>query len=276
MGTTVVVVGASDRAFAEIRALLERRDRTFSRFRADSELSRCNRVGGEIVPVSAEFVRALRVALAAARTTGGLVDPTVGAELEAAGYDCDFASLGVDPRPVIAVARGNRHAVAAGDGVLRRPPGTRLDLNGVVKSLAVDDAAELLDGPGYVSAGGDLAARGTPVLVALPDGVQVTLESGGIATSGSTRRQWFRGGELQHHLIDPRTGSPSRSPWSYVTAVGAACVAADVAAKAGFLLGDDGPEWLDERGVAGRFVGEDVTIENGCWTRSLRREASWA
>ena len=32
------------------------------------------------------------------------------------------------------------------------------------------------------------------------------------------------------------------------------CLAADVAAKAAFLLGDDGPAWLERRGLAGRFL----------------------
>ena len=35
---------------------------------------------------------------------------------------------------------------------------------------------------------------------------------------------------------------------------GATCLDADVAAKAAFLLGDEGPDWLDERGLPGRFL----------------------
>ena len=35
------------------------------------------------------------------------------------------------------------------------------------------------------------------------------------------------------------------------------CLEADVAAKAAFLLGRDGPAWLDARGLAGRFLPED-------------------
>jgi thiamine biosynthesis lipoprotein len=51
-----------------------------------------------------------------------------------------------------------------------------------------------------------------------------------------------------------------------VTASGATCLAADVAAKAGFLLGTDGPGWLDERGIPGRFVALDGEIvENAAW-----------
>ena len=80
------------------------------------------------------------------------------------------------------------------------------------------------------------------------------LVSGGLATSGKTKRRWFRGGEEQHHLIDPSTGRPSMSSWDEVTVCGTSCLVADVAAKAAFLLGEDGPSWLDERGLPGRFL----------------------
>ena len=136
--------------------------------------------------------------------------------LEAAGYDRDFAELRQDDRPPGPPHPGSWRAVAIVGGVLFRPAGTKLDLNGVVKSMAVDDAVALLPGDGYVSAGGDLATRGG-MDVLLPSGGTVLLRGGGIATSGSSRRRWIRGGELQHHLIDPRTGRPARSCWTDVT-----------------------------------------------------------
>ena len=51
-------------------------------------------------------------------------------------------------------------------------------MNGVVKALAVDDALRLLSGPGFVSAGGDLAAN-APIDVALPGGGAVRVVQGG-------------------------------------------------------------------------------------------------
>ncbi|MDQ2910185.1 MAG: FAD:protein FMN transferase, partial [Actinomycetota bacterium] len=132
-----------------------------------------------------------------------------------------------------------------------------------------DDALRLLGGPGFVSAGGDLATRGE-IDVALPRGATVRLVSGGLATSGRTRRRWLRGGEEQHHLLDPVTGRPAGGPWEEVTVCGASCLAADVAAKAAYLRGDDGPRWLDERGLPGRFVGAGGTVhENLRWRASL-------
>jgi thiamine biosynthesis lipoprotein len=128
--------------------------------------------------------------------------------------------------------------------LLRAPRHVRLDLNGVVKSMAVDAAVALIGGGGWVSAGGDLAAT-LPVDVALPGGGAVRLERGGLATSGSVRRRWRRGGREQHHLIDPATGRPSDSPWTQVT-----------------VLGAEGPGWLAERAMPARLLaggGETLT-----------------
>jgi thiamine biosynthesis lipoprotein len=263
MGCEVVVEGASAAELQRVRELFEERDATFSRFRPASELDRVNANGGSTL-VSPLFARMVEAALWARETTGGLVDPTLGAALEAAGYDRDFEELEPRGEPVVPVRRGS---VSLYGRVLLRGRGTRLDLNGVVKAAAVDDALGLLAGPGFLSAGGDLATR-APIDVALPGGGSVRLVSGGLATSGRTKRRWLRAGEEQHHLIDPATGRPAASPWEQVTVCGATCLAADVAAKAAFLLGDDGPDWLDERGLPGRFLAGGRAHENASWKAS--------
>ena len=271
MGCEVVVRGGRANEQREVERLFRDRDRTFSRFIAGSELNRVNDASGRPTLVSGLFADTLAVALQAARETNGLVDPTLGAALEAAGYTRDFSELVADPVPA-GPASGPRPVSLIGR-VVRMPEGAILDLNGVVKSLAVDDALRVLSGDASVSAGGDLAARG-PLTVALPGGDAVELRRGALATSGRTKRRWLRGGEIQHHLIDPRTGLPSRSSWTEVTACGATCVAADIAAKAGFLLGDDGPAWLDARGIPARFLGEDGAIRTTlAWDRDLREAA---
>lgn len=232
MGCEVVVAGGD---LARTAAVLERWEAAFSLFRPESELSRVNRSPARVLAVSSLFARALEVALDMAAVTEGLVDPTL----------C-----------------GRWPEVVVSGGLLSRPPGLALDLNGVVKAVAVDEAAAAFDGPGFVSVGGDLAVRG-PVDVALPAGGAIRVLSGGLATSGTASR-----GE---HLVDTATGSASESCWEQVTASGATCLDADVAAKAGFLLGADGPEWLDARGIPGRFVGgDDEIVENAAWALATR------
>ena len=98
--------------------------------------------------------------------------------------------------------------------------------------------------------------------IALPRGGAIRVVSGGLATSGTASRG--------RHLLDPHTGEPSDSPWGQVTASGASCLGADVAAKAAFLLGEDGAAWLDERGIPGRFVALDgEVVENAHWSGAL-------
>ena len=269
MGCEVVVAGASAGERRAVERLFEERDRVFSRFRPESELNRVNASDGAPTRVSQEFAEMLEVALEAARETGGLVDPTLGAQLETAGYDADFASLVPGSGAAAAVVPQSRAAVLLLGRTVTVPRGVRLDLNGVVKGRTVDDALGLLAGDGFVSAGGDLATRGT-LVAALPRGGTVTLVRGALATSGTDRRRWTRDGSVLHHLIDPRTGAPSRSPWEQVTACGLTCLGADIAAKAAFLLGAEGPAWLDARGMPGRFVtaGGDV-VANGAWQRDV-------
>ncbi len=136
-----------------------------------------------------------------AKATDGLVDPTLGAAIEEAGYVCDFARLRDDPRPVEAGPAGVWSSVRVVGTTVLRSPGVRLDLNGAVKSIAVDDALALLSGFGFVSAGGDLAVRG-PVVVGLPEGRDRPCRAG-----------WARDQRFDRAKVAPwryRSASPDR------------------------------------------------------------------
>jgi FAD:protein FMN transferase len=264
MGCDVVVTGGDAE---RVRDQFEDDDRRFTRFSDDSELAHVNRACGPVV-VSQRFRRAVHAALDAWRATDGLVDPTLLDALEAAGYDDDFGAIradghGADARAAV-TAIGSAARIRIAGSLLSAP---RLDLNGVVKSMAVDDALAA-SGAEWIAAGGDLATT-RPLEVALPGGGSVRLERGALATSGTAERRWMRDGRLQHHLIDPRTGAPARSPWEQVTVCGATCLMADIAAKAAFLKGRDGPAWLDARGMPGRFLRPDGTVHlNASWSRA--------
>src|SRR5207302_7983179 len=87
----------------------------------------------------------LEVALEAAESTDGLVDPTVGPALRALGYDRDFAvvvSRGPQPSFTLVPARGPRSVTLDRDArtvALRR--GTELDLGATAKAFAADRIA---------------------------------------------------------------------------------------------------------------------------------------
>jgi thiamine biosynthesis lipoprotein len=281
LGTTAVIATADPAlegaACAVVADELDAIDRACSRFRSDSELARVNRAGGERVAIGPLLLEALRVALDAARSSGGLVDPTVGRTLRASGYDSTFR--------VVAARDGNAFraqfcAVPSWQTVeldedaatVRVPAGVELDLGATAKALACDRAAAAaaeVAGGTLVGLGGDIAvvgaapAGGWPVRIAddhaapLDDpGPTVALDGGGLATSSTTVRRWRSGAAELHHLVDPRTGRPAESPWRTVSVAAKTCVDANVASTASFLL-EDAPAWLTARGLPARLVSID-------------------
>jgi FAD:protein FMN transferase len=179
--------------------------------------------------------------------TGGRFDPTVHDALVAAGYDRSFELLNDGQVATAAPARTGGGLRVSGSRI-ELDAGVRLDLGGIAKGYAVDRAVRILAplGPCLVNAGGDLAVSAVPgsgvwpVGVETPSGV-VTLgiERGALATSGSDRRRWRARDATHHHLIDPRTGAPSRSNLLRVTVAAPTAVEAEVLAKALFLAGEN-------------------------------------
>src|SRR5947209_19181994 len=146
LGTSVHVLvtdnGALPQAELAVREILQDVDAAYSRFRADSELSRLNAAGGRSVQVSPLLGRAIEVALRAARVTGGAVDPTIGAAIRVAGYDDDFAKVVADRGPLqLRAVKIPGWQVVRFDRVSRSvvmPEGVELDLGSTGKALAAD------------------------------------------------------------------------------------------------------------------------------------------
>ena len=233
-----------------VEGLVARWEAALSRFRPDSDLSRLNARAGRDCVVGPILLDALRAALRGAEATGGLFDPLLGLTLVRLGYDRSFEELGDAPaRPPSLVREGWRRVrVDTTHSTVRLPLGTALDLGGIAKGLVVDEALDELEQRGWtpalLSAGGDLAVRGTPAAGAWPVHVGsaaqapvVWLERGALATSGSTRRTWTQAGEQRHHLLDPATGEPARGGLREVTVAAPACAQAEVAATAAFVAG---------------------------------------
>jgi thiamine biosynthesis lipoprotein len=219
----------------------ERHDR-FSRFEPDSELSRLNAVAGRWVDVSPELEGLLRAALEAHRLSGGLVHAGVLGSMLAIGYTRPLrlgptaaTVSGAAPPPPLA------DMLEVAPGRARLGAGTGIDLGGIAKGWLADRLTAELGENCLVNLGGDLFARGRgpdgegwPVALG---GSTVLLRDQGAATSGVRRRSWQDGGEVLHHLIDPRTGRPARTDLSQVSVVAATAAEAEVHAKTALLLG---------------------------------------
>jgi len=255
-------------ALEAVEAEFHRFDALLSRFRADSELSVLNRCGA--LYAGPELLDVVELALAARWCTGGRFDPTVHDAVIAAGYDHSFESLPPDthgPGPPAGAPCGGGVTVDRGQSLIELERGFRLDLGGIAKGYAVDRVCDLLSpaGPCLVNAGGDLAVRGSLQGDPWPVGVEtatstitLALRNGAMATSGRDRRRWRRGGEEQHHVIDPSTGRPSETDLLRVTVVAGAAVTAEVHAKSLFLAGEQNAvREADELGVPCVLVTDD-------------------
>jgi thiamine biosynthesis lipoprotein len=284
MGSQMLAVLDGDMAgadrLAQVPEWFERWEQRLSRFREDSELNGLNRRSGQPVRVSPVLWEVARLALQAAFQTEGLVTPAVLTALEAAGYDRSFDSL--DPTRPLAAAPADLSASVGdwraiecqpGSRSLRLPPGMRLDFGGIAKGWAADVAARRLQGfgPALVDAGGDISvsgplADGQPWPIGIGDPLRrgrnlavLAIRQGGVATSGRDYRRWQRDGVWQHHILDPRTGSPAETDVLSATVVGRSAAEAEMAAKAALILGSAGGlAWLEARPeFAGLLVLED-------------------
>jgi thiamine biosynthesis lipoprotein len=266
----------AEAAAADARRFVAEFELALSRFRPGSELCRLNEDPRERVPASALLRDAVRAGLQAATASGGLVDPTLVDEIEAAGYFASRAGLPNGPLAAALAAaprrqparprpgsRWRRFEVDDAAAVIVRPPGLRFDSGGAGKGLAADLIASRLRGYSrfLVDCGGDIRIGGADALLRpyevfvehpLTGQLAFALRLGGgaVATSGLGKRVWRRPeGGYAHHLIDPATGSPAWTGLIAATALADTAVEAETLAKAALLSGPaDGRTVLAELG----------------------------
>ncbi len=227
-----------DRGAAWVRTMEAR----LTRFDPASELSRLNAAAGSWFAIGDELEHLLRESLHAWEISGGLVNVAVLPAMLGIGYTRTFAA---GPTPTTAVATGPLpplpDLLEVVPGRARVEPGWGIDLGGIAKGWLADRLTERLGDSCLVNLGGDLAARGDG-----PDGggwavgfggVTVMLRDQGAATSSTRRRSWKTEAGVVHHLIDPRTGAPSKSDVTEVSVVARDATTAEVVAKAALLLG---------------------------------------
>ena len=216
------------------------------------------------------------MALRAARLTDGDVDPTVGAAMSAAGYDRDFHQIEPNGPPLRLTVRqvpGWREVRLDGRS-LTLPAGVRLDLGATAKAWAADRSAARIaaqHGSGVlVSLGGDIAVAGPPPADGwrirvqdvtgpadeTPEGpyALIAIRDGGLATSSTAARRWQRGGDVLHHILDPRTGLPAEPVWRTVSVAAGSCADANAASTAAVIRGRRALGWLTRLGLPARLV----------------------
>jgi thiamine biosynthesis lipoprotein len=254
MGTRVHLLvhgGGPDLALSAGQRIDELESR-WSRFRAESEVSRLNAAQGEALEVYPDTYRLVQRACQAWHLSDGAFDPTVFAAVAANGYDRSFAHI--DVADAAHASTGSAPGCAGIDlddrgSRVRLPAGVGFDPGGIGKGLAADIVAGQIMRAGargvLVSIGGDLVALGASPdpggwTVAIEEpGVgfasplaTISFTEGALATSVTTRRTWMVGDEPRHHLIDPQTGRNHRGPVVLATALACEGWLAEITTKA--------------------------------------------
>ncbi len=263
----------ADQAIAEVRRI----EHKYSRYRADSLLSRINQAAGSgtAIEVDEETAHLLDFAAQIHDLSGGLFDITSGSLRRV----WDFKS-GKVPTPdqlaAVLPCIGWQDVQWSRQRIALPRAGMEIDFGGFGKEYAADRVATLLAQAGVTSGvvnfGGDLRVLGPQ-----PDGrpwsvgishprragalaASIQLAQGALATSGDYERFFELDGRRYCHILNPRTGWPV-TRWQSVSVVAPVCLAAGALTTIAMLMEDQAPEFLREQGVGFLTVDGDGSIQ---------------
>lgn len=269
----------ADRLIALSLEEVERLERVFSLYRADSALRRLNR-DGRLDDPPADLVRLLSEAAAFGRATGGAFDPTVQPlwQLYAGHFGRANADPAGPPESAVRAARAlvDLHALRVEpDRIAFAAKGMAVTLNGIAQGYVTDRVSQRLKAEGMDNVlvdMGELRAlghhpSGRPWTVGLADPrapdrstETVDLTDGAMATSGGYGTQFDAAGRFTH-LFDPASGACA-AQWLAVTVQAPDATTADALSTAlSVVPADRAPAILAAYpGVTARFTHPDGRI----------------
>jgi thiamine biosynthesis lipoprotein len=278
---------ASSAAFERIGKL----DATMSDYRETSELMvLCKKPSGTRVSASKDLFRVLEAGQALAARSDGAFDITVG-PLSRLGRRARRTGALPDSRDLARALDSSGYTKLRLDrssrSVILDKSGMLLDLGGIAKGFATDEAMKILKQHGIrralVAAGGDIlvsspppGARGWLIAIAPLESTEqqptryLRLRDRAVSTSGDAHQYVEIAGVRYSHIIDPRTGF-ALTGHSSVTVVANNCTTSDSLATAASVLGPSrGSRLIDSTaGAAALFVqateGRTVTVETNRW-----------
>ncbi len=227
---------------ARVATEISRLEDIFSLYRSQSALMQLNRAGVLHAPPF-ELLECLSLAGGVHAASGGRFDPTVQplwacyAEASAQGALPDDGT------------RSKAHALTGWEWVkfnsttISMRQGMSLTLNGIAQGYIADRVADMLSAEGLTNIlidTGEFRALGThpdgpawPVKLAA--GGKVPLATRALATSAPLGTTFDENAQVGH-ILDPRTGLPSRTIWREITVSAKSAALADALSTAGCLF----------------------------------------
>ena len=240
-------------------SLFAKVNQSMSTYIPDSDISRLNR--NESNQVDNHFIRVFRESEKIYKETNGVFDPTIGIVVNAwdfgpQGKIQNLDSLKIDSLMTFV----GLDKVTLEDYKINKPQGTFLDFNAIAKGYGVDVIGEFLEEQGIkdylVEIGGEIRCRGKniekdkpwKVGVEMPhfDGTQsimkaISITNTSMATSGTYRKfKTDENGNRYSHIIDTKTGYPSKTNLLSISVIADQCITADAYATAFKAMGVEG------------------------------------
>ncbi|MBU2922927.1 FAD:protein FMN transferase [Winogradskyella psychrotolerans] len=231
-------------------------NQSMSTYIPDSKISRLNK--GEAIVVDEHFKRVFQKAKEIYRATEGAFDPTIGSVVNAWDFGPGGKIVNIDSTTIDSLMRSvgyNRMGLRAYKVV--KSSKSFLDFNAIAKGYGVDVIGEFLESRNIkdylVEIGGEIRARGINLekqstwKVGIDDpnfeGEQsyskvIPLQDEAMATSGTYRKfKVDENGNRYAHIIDTKTGYPSKTNILSVSVIAEDCMTADAYATAFQAMG---------------------------------------
>ncbi len=232
-------------------------NQSLSTYRNDSDISKINR--NEPVEVDDHFKKVFNTSKKIYKSTDKSFDPTIGAVVNAWNFGPKGKVIGLDNIKVDSLMRsvGLNKVVIDNGFVVKENQNTFLDFNAIAKGYGVDVLADYLESKNInnyiVEIGGEIRTKGyniernKPWVVGVErpnfDGTQsvlrtVKLSDNAMATSGTYRKYSIdENGKRYSHIIDTKTGYPSKTNVLSVSVIAPNCMTADAYATAFQAMG---------------------------------------
>ena len=234
-------------------------NKSMSTYIENSDISKINR--NEAVEVDEHFTNVFKTSKIIYDVTSGAFDPTIGAVVNAWDFGPEGKIVSLDSLKIdsLMLSVGLDKVKLRRNAISKEYLNTYLDFNAIAKGYAVDVIAKYLESQNIndylVEIGGEIRCKGMNkekmthwnVGIDKPnfDGSQsvikaVSLEDEAMATSGTYRKfKLDDEGNRYAHIIDTKTGYPSKTNVLSVSVIANDCMTADAYATAFQAMGID-------------------------------------
>jgi len=232
-------------------------NQSMSNYRTDSDISKVN--NHKLNIVDSNFVKVFNAAKKIYYKTNGVFDPTIGKLVNAWNFGSEENNTKLDSFKIDSLMQfvGFDKIRLNNNVLIKTDPKPYIDFNAIAKGYAVDLVAAFLDSKGYynymINIGGELRARGINVekqngwTVGIEnpnfDGTQsydktFVLKNSAMATTGTYRKfKLDKIGNRYAHIINTKTGYPTKTNILSVSVIADNCMMADGYATAFQAMG---------------------------------------